>query len=215
MDRYLERRRFITLERVLIVALLCLLALLSQAQIVDEDVLRRIQLPAHEGVIASLAVLPDGTIAAGVSKAGGLILIDTTTWSVKRAIGVDGYNAGARLNTSRDGRWLQLKELWRFTSDANKDVQGLQQVMDVSTGRIVVDGGKSMDGALSADGKVFATLDAGAIDPSQRTGWKGTPGLPCGTRHERDRVKPRWIDRGREPQDHRGATGHRTECARR
>ena len=163
MNVSLKKKEWITWERVLVLAVLFLIALLSQAQIVDEDALRKIELPAREGVIASLVVLPDGTIAAGVSRSGGVILIDTTTWSVKREITMEGYLAGARLSASRDGHWLQLKELWQFTSDANKDVQGLQQVMDATTGRIVVDGGRSMDSALSADGTVFATLDGGTI----------------------------------------------------
>lgn len=163
MEQYVERDRNLTWERVLIVALVCLAALLATAQVVNEDALRRIELPAREGVIASLVELPGGTLAAGISKNGGVLLIDTTSWTVKREIAVAGYHAGARLSASADGRWLLLKELWRFTNDANKDMPGLQQVLDPERGTVVVDGGRAMDGALSADGRVFATLDGGNV----------------------------------------------------
>lgn len=163
MERPQEPHRPRTWERLTLVALACLAALLASAQVVNEDALRKIELPAREGVIASLVELPGGVIAAAISTNGGVLLIDTGTWQVRRTIAVNGYHAGARLGTTADGRWLQLKELWRFTSDANKDVQGLQQVMDPATGAIVVDGGRAMDGALSADGRVFATLDGGTV----------------------------------------------------
>ena len=125
-----------------------LLVLLCTAQVVNEDALRKLPLPQRPGALASLAALPDGhTIAAAYSKDGGLVLIDTATWTITRTMTVQGFSGGARLTASNNGRYLLLKEVGRFTNDGRRDVNGDQAVLDVANGDVVLNGGKAVDSA--------------------------------------------------------------------
>lgn len=146
-------------ERMLALALLCLLMLGCAAQVINEDALRKLPLPERPGAIACLEPLPDGhTIAAAYSKGGGIVLVDTSTWSVVRSIPIDGFHDGARLTASNDGRYLLLKEVGRFTNEGRRDIKGEQAVLDLTSGNVALRE-KAMDSAISGDGGTFATLD--------------------------------------------------------
>ncbi|MBL8001617.1 MAG: hypothetical protein JNL05_06610 [Flavobacteriales bacterium] len=152
------------LDRWLLVALACLFALVSQAQIIDEDQLRKVELEAHEGPITCLEPLADGhTIVAGCGDNGGLLFIDTVGWRVTRRLPLNGFKDGPRIRGSRDGRLLLLKELWRFAVEGKGDMKGRHMVIDAATGAVVVDAGTAMDASLSADGSVLAVLDGGTV----------------------------------------------------
>ena len=154
----------LTLERMCLLAVGSLLVLLCTAQVVNEDALRKLPLPQRPGALASLAALPDGhTIAAAYSKDGGLVLIDTATWTITRTMTVQGFSGGARLTASNNGRYLLLKEVGRFTNDGRRDVNGDQAVLDVANGDVVLNGGKAVDSAISGDGRLFATLDGDRV----------------------------------------------------
>lgn len=153
-----------TLERLCLLAIGSLLVLLCMAQVVNEDALRKLPLPQRPGALASLAALPDGhTIAAAYSKDGALVLIDTGTWSITRTLKIPGFSGGARISTARDGRYLLLKEVGRFTNDGRRDVNGEQALLDLTNGEVVVNGGKAVDSAISGDGRLFATLDGDRV----------------------------------------------------
>jgi WD40 repeat protein len=151
-------------ERWLLVALLSLAVLLAQAQILDEDHLRKVNPGAHAGAITCLEPMSDGhTLVAGCGDNGGLLFIDTATWTITRQIPLNGFKDGPRIRASRDGRLLLLKELWRFTYEGKDDMQGTHMVIDAHTGATVVDAGKGMDASMSADGRVLAVLDGGRV----------------------------------------------------
>ncbi len=151
-------------ERWLLVALACLLLLITQAQVVNEDDLRKVRLSAHEGPITCIEPMPDGhTLVAGCGRNGGLLFIDTVGWRTVRTLPLDGFKDGPRIRCSADGRLLLLKELWRFTAEGKGDMQGTHLVIEAATGRIVLDAGKAMDAAMSADGTVLAVLDGGTV----------------------------------------------------
>lgn len=153
-----------TWERLCALAVGSLLVLLCLAQVINEDALRKLPLPQRPGVIAGLEVMPDGhTIAAGFSKDGGLVLLDTNGWRIVREIPVRGFPDGPRLSASMDGRYLLLKNIGRLTVEGRRDMKGEQAVLDVSAGRILVDGGLAEDGAMSCDGRLFATLDGDRV----------------------------------------------------
>lgn len=152
------------LWRWLLVAVGCLAVLMTQAQILDEDHLRKVQLVAHEGPITCLEPMPDGhTLVAGCGRNGGLLFIDTVGWRTVRTLPLNGFKDGPRIRCSADGRLLLLKELWRFTAEGKGDMQGTHLVIEAATGRPVLDAGKAMDASMSADGTTLAVLDGGRV----------------------------------------------------
>ena len=154
----------LSLERLLLIAVACLLVLFTQAQILDEDALRKVALEAHEGAITCLEAMPDGhTIVAGCGDNGGLLFIDTVGWRITRRLPLNGFTDGPRIRASRDGRLLLLKELWRFATGGNGDMQGTHMVIDAGSGTTVVDAGKAMDASMSADGTMLAVLDGDKV----------------------------------------------------
>ncbi|MCC7503072.1 MAG: hypothetical protein IT229_11115 [Flavobacteriales bacterium] len=151
-------------ERLFLLALACLVVLFTQAQILNEDALRKVGLAAHEGSITCLEPLPDGhTIVAGCGDNGGLLFIDTVGWRITRRVPLTGFKDGPRIRASRDGRLLMLKELWRFAVEGKGDMQGTHMVIDAATGATVMDAGSSMDASMSADGMLFAVLDGDKV----------------------------------------------------
>ncbi len=151
-------------ERLFLLALACLLVLFTQAQILNEDGLRKVALEAHEGAITCLEPMPDGhTIVAGCGDNGGLLFIDTIGWRITRRLPLNGFKDGPRIRASRDGRLLLLKELWRFAAEGKDDMQGTHMVIDAATGTTVMDAGKAMDASMSADGMLLAVLDGDKV----------------------------------------------------
>lgn len=58
----------------------CILHVPAMAQLIDEDALRRIDLPDRPGMIAGITAVGDGrSVAVSMSKGGGVLLVDTAT----------------------------------------------------------------------------------------------------------------------------------------
>jgi WD40 repeat protein len=151
------------LERALVVAIGSLITLGLSAQIIDEDRLRRIDLPQRDGVIACMEMLPDGhTLALGMSKGGGLVLLDTNGWTVAREIPLDGFRDGARIRSSADGLHLHLAEQLRWAA-GNKDYKGTHAVLSVPDGREVLRVNGAVDAAMSADGRTLFALEGADV----------------------------------------------------
>ena len=152
------------LTRALITALIGLAALFVEAQIITEDQLMRKELAAHTGLITWMSMMPDGhTIVAGCSQEGGLLMIDTNTWSIAQHFALDGFTYGPRVLPSSDGQYLLLQEQFRLDGDANHDMRTRHAVIDATTGAVLVDVANAHDGALTADGTLLATLDEGVV----------------------------------------------------
>ena len=150
------------LTRALITAMIGLVALCVEAQIIDEDQLVRKELAAHTGLITWMTMMPDGhTIAAGCSQEGGLLMIDTNSWSITRHITLDGFKYGPRVIPAGDH--LLLQEQFRLDGDPNHDSRTRHAVIDAVSGKVLVDVANAHDGALTADGAELATLDDGVV----------------------------------------------------
>lgn len=129
------------------------------AQIIDEDALRRIELPDRPGMIAGIIPVGDGrTVALSMSKGGGVLLVDTATWSVVRALPASGFHDGARLTASSDGRFLHMAEQYRYANLGRKDLKGRHVVLDLGTGAEMIAEDAAVDGVMDAAGRYLVTL---------------------------------------------------------
>ena len=137
----------------------CVLQVAATAQLVDEDALRRIDLPERPGMIAGITPVGDGRmLALSMSKGGGVLLVDTATWTVARALPTPGFHDGARLAASTDGRFLHLAEQYRYANLGRKDLKGRQVVLDLGTGAEVIAEDAAVDGVMDASGRYLITL---------------------------------------------------------
>lgn len=137
----------------------CMLQFATTAQIIDEDALRRIDLPERPGMIAGIATVGDGrTVAVSISKGGGVLLVDTATWTVVRTLPAPGFHDGARPTASQDGRFLHLAELYRYANLGRKDLKGRQVVLDLSTGAELITEEGAVEGAMDPAGRLLVTL---------------------------------------------------------
>lgn len=151
-------------QRAFATALVGLAALGVWAQIMDEDLLRRITLPPRNGVIASMEVMPDGhTLVLGISKGGGLVFVDTVGWAVVRELPLTGFVDGPRTQTSLDGRRMHLAEQFRWAAATNKDYRGDHAVIDPATGKEFLRVGGALDAAMNKDGERLAALVGGTL----------------------------------------------------
>lgn len=131
----------------------------ASAQLIDEDALRRIDLPDRPGMIAGITAVGDGrTVAVSMSKGGGVLLVDTATWTIARVLSTPGFHDGARPTASNDGRFLHLAELYRYANLGRKDLKGRQVVLDLATGAELIAEEGAVEGAMDPAGQWLVIL---------------------------------------------------------
>jgi len=158
--------------RALAVALLCLAVLVATAQVLNEDDLRKIELAGNTSTLVELECLPDGhTIWAIGAKGDRILVIDTISWNVVKTIPIDGFERGATMTASSDGRYILLKETPPY-SDPNKQKDTHLAVLDAATGAVVLDIPSAMDGCLLPVGGAMATLDDEVVTVRSFSGGK-------------------------------------------
>ena len=141
-------------------AALGFLAVLStKAQIVNEDALRKVELPASDGLISCLVAMPDGhTILIGYTKGAPLRTIDTSGWNVVRTIPAASWPDGPRLEVSADGRIAHAFAQPRFADGRKDDPRVAHALIDPASGKTLLDF-RAKDAALSRDGLTVAQLN--------------------------------------------------------
>jgi hypothetical protein len=140
-----------------------LTVLCASAQIVNEDELRKVELPANGGIISCITALPDGhSVLVGYTQGAPLCIVDTTTWSVTRTIPLAGWADGPRLEVSRDGRIVHAFAMPRMADGRKDDPTVEHAVLELATGRTLLTF-KAKDASLSADGTVIAKLDGNEV----------------------------------------------------
>jgi hypothetical protein len=146
------------LLRAFLVALLGLAVLFTEAQVVNEDDLRKIVLQGNETPLVSLECFPDGhTVWALGAKSDHILVVDTAGWAVVRTIPLTGFERGAEMTASADGRYVLLKAAPPI-SDPNKPKETHLAVLDAATGAVVLDVPNAMDGCLVPGADAVATL---------------------------------------------------------
>lgn len=139
-----------------LLALLSLAVLQAEAQVVNEDDLRKIVLQGNETPLVALECLPDGHTVWALAKDGGRILaLDTAGWSLVRTIPLQGFGRGAEMTASADGRRVLIKE-FPPTGNSGKPKEAHMAVLDAATGEVVLDIPSAKDACLMPGG--LATL---------------------------------------------------------
>ncbi len=154
----------------LLLALLSLAVLQAEAQVVNEDDLRKIALQGNDAPLVALECLPNGHTVWALTKDGGHIaVLDTAGWAVLRNIPLQGFGRGAELTASADGRHVLLKEP-PPAGGPGRPKETHMAVLDAATGAVVTDIPSAMDACLMPDG--LATLSGETV-----TIWpfEGTP----------------------------------------
>lgn len=150
-----ERALFL---RALMVALLGLAVLFAEAQVVNEDDLRKIELPGNDAPIVALEWLPESsTVWALCAKGDRILVVDTAAWNVASTIALKGFERGAEMIASPDGRFVLLKETPPF-GPANKLKETHIAVLDAKTGTVLIDIPAAIDACLVPGNEAVAIL---------------------------------------------------------
>lgn len=167
MSMALQTKRWITWERVLLCALLCLLALLANAQDhvqSDQDETERIAIEGNQAITSWLELMPDGrTLLVATTQDHPVYVMDTRDWKVLRTIDVDGYYAGPEVKASAKGTYLMLRQRFYIDWRANKDREVRHQVLDFTSGRELVTIEKAHDAAMAPDERTLYALEGDGI----------------------------------------------------
>lgn len=156
-------RGLMTLERALLVALLCLLALLSLAQEhvqSDQDETVRIEITGNQAITSCLELMPDGrTLLVGTTQDHPVYMMDTRDWNVLRTIDVDGYYAGPEVKASAKGTYMMLRQRFYVDWKVNKDRLVRHEVVDLASGRTVLTIPEAHDAQISPDERFIYSLE--------------------------------------------------------
>ncbi|MBK8499067.1 MAG: WD40 repeat domain-containing protein [Flavobacteriales bacterium] len=150
-------------ERLLLLALLCLLALLGVAQEHvqrDQDEAERIAITGNQAITSCLELMPDGhTLLVGTTQDHPVYVMDTRDWTVLRTIDVDGYYAGPEVKASAGGTYLMLRQRFYIDWRVNKDRLVRHEVVDFATGRTVLTITEAHDAQISPDERFIYSLE--------------------------------------------------------
>ncbi len=149
--------------RALLIALLGLSVLLACAQVVNEDDLRKVELPGNDAPLVALEYLPGGhTVWALCAKGNRILVVDTAAWDITGTIAIQGFERGAEMTASTDGRYVLLKETPPYVY-ANKQVATHFAVLDARTGTVLMDIPSAEEACLVPGQDAVAILSGEAV----------------------------------------------------
>lgn len=151
------------LERLLLLALCGLLALLATAQEhvqTHQDRTRKVEITGNQAITSCIELMPDGhTLVIGTTQDHPLYVMDTIGWKVVRTMDVDGYYAGPDVQASAKGNLLLLRQKFYLDFRANQDREVRHEVVDFANGRTLVEIDKAHDAAISPDESKLYSLE--------------------------------------------------------
>jgi WD40 repeat protein len=133
-----------------------------QAQINDFNT-ESFQITEKGVVVLSMDISPSGDELAVSTFQGKLLFFDPESYSLQRTVDVPGFQNGARIAYSHDGRYIILKKIRMQDWNVNKDNKQRVIVLDAQNGEKVLDHDAVYDLALSPDGKHYAIMDKGHL----------------------------------------------------
>ncbi|MBK6832150.1 MAG: hypothetical protein IPG92_16095 [Flavobacteriales bacterium] len=177
-----SKRSWMTLERALLLAVTCLLALLGLAQEhtqVDQDEAERIEITGNQAITSCLELMPDGhTLLIGTTQDHPIHVMDTRNWQVLRTIDVDGYYAGPEVKASPGGTYLMLRQRFYIDWKVNKDRLVKHEVIDFASGKTMLTIPEAHDAAIAPDDKHIYSLEGEHVTIRSLPGGEETGRIP-------------------------------------
>jgi WD40 repeat protein len=131
----------------------------SQGTNYDYD---KFQIGEVKNMLVWLALHPDGkTMAVTSQQSFPLYMYDLENKQVKNEFDVGNWYAGSRAKFSKSGKYLMLQQLFYMDYAPNKDREVNFEVMDVATGKSMLNFGDYHDAKITPDEKYLVTLSGG------------------------------------------------------
>lgn len=122
----------------------------------------KIQIGEVKNMLVWLALDPDQkTLAVTSHQSFPLYLYNLDTKQVEQQFDVGNWYAGSRARFSKNGKYLMLQQLFYLDYAPNKDREVNFEVMDVATGKSMLNFGDYHDAKITPDEKYLVTLSGG------------------------------------------------------
>ena len=122
----------------------------------------KIKIGDANNMLSWLALHPDKkTMAVTSTQSFPLYLYNLETKQLEKQFDVGNWYAGSRAKFSKNGKYLMLQQLFYMDYSANKDREVNFEVMDVATGRSMLNFGDYHDAKITPDEKYLVTLSGG------------------------------------------------------
>jgi WD40 repeat protein len=122
----------------------------------------KIQIGEVKNLMVWLALHPDNkTLAVTSHQSFPLYLYSLETKQVENQFDVGNWYAGSRAKFSKNGKYLMLQQLFYMDYAPNKDREVNFEVMDVATGKSMLNFGDYHDAKITPDEKYLVTLSGG------------------------------------------------------
>jgi WD40 repeat protein len=122
----------------------------------------KIQIGEVKNMLVFLALHPDNkTLAVTSHQSFPLYIYDLETKQVRNEFDVGNWYAGTRAKFSKNGKYLMLQQLFYMDYAPNKDREVNFEVMDVATGKSMLNFGDYHDAKITPDEKYLVTLSGG------------------------------------------------------
>lgn len=122
----------------------------------------KIKIGEVQNMLVWLALHPDNkTLAVTSHQSFPLYLYNLDTKQVEHQYDVGNWYAGSRAKFSKTGKYLMLQQLFYMDYAPNKDREVNFEVMEVATGKSMLNFGDYHDAKITADEKYLVTLSGG------------------------------------------------------
>lgn len=122
----------------------------------------KIRIGEVQNLMVWLALHPDNkTLAVTSHQSFPLYLYNLETKQVEHQYDVGNWYAGSRAKFSKNGKYLMLQQLFYMDYAPNKDREVNFEVMDVATGKSMLNFGDYHDAKITPDEKYLVTLSGG------------------------------------------------------
>jgi hypothetical protein len=119
----------------------------------------KIQIGEVKNLLVWLALHPDkNTMAVTSHQSFPLYMYDLGSSQIKNEFDVGNWYAGSRAKFSKTGKYLMLQQLFYMDYAPNKDREVNFEVMDVATGKSMLNFGDYHDAKIAPDEKHLVTL---------------------------------------------------------
>jgi WD40 repeat protein len=151
--------KFSKVFAILFLAAFSMISLHSKSQGTNYDY-EKIQIGEVKNLLVWLALHPDNkTLAVTSHQSFPLYMYDLESKAIKNEFDVGNWYAGSRARFSKTGKYLMMQQLFFMDYAPNKDREVNFEVMDVATGKSMLNFGDYNDAKITPDEKYLVTLN--------------------------------------------------------